>query len=466
MLFYTVMKPLVQVALRVFFRQLEVRHPERLQMRGPLLITSNHPNTLMDPLVAAINRRQPVAFLAKSTFFKNPILRAIMESGNSIPIYRRQDLDTGAETLTPAQLEAQNEKAFGRCYDYFDKGGTIMIFPEGTSVSERRLRPLKTGAARIALGAEARHNFGLGLHILPMGINYFDPQRFRSDVYVELAEPIRVADYAEQYRQDPEAAADVLTNEIRRRMEASLIITRTDEEDELVTQVERTFGQHLIQDDEETLSDNFQLSRTLLKAVRFFEGHDPVRLAEVREQLHSYLEKLRRHRLTDDALETRPAAGSRASRILSAGIRLVLGAPLFVYGVINNYIPYKIPALIAKRATKDAEFVAPIMLVTGMLTFTLAYVAQTALVYHLTQDWRWTLLYFLSLPVSGFYALSYEGNLASRLRRLRALRLFREQRPLMESLLKQRQELLTILREAREVYLNTPAAPSSGRPSA
>ncbi|WP_262920505.1 1-acyl-sn-glycerol-3-phosphate acyltransferase [Hymenobacter sp. 5516J-16] len=95
MLFYTVMKPLVQVALRVFFRKLEVRHPERLRMRGPLLITSNHPNTLMDPLVAAVNRRQPIAFLAKSTFFKNPISRAIMESGNSIPIYRRQDLDTG-----------------------------------------------------------------------------------------------------------------------------------------------------------------------------------------------------------------------------------------------------------------------------------------------------------------------------------------------------------------------------------
>ena len=165
-------------------------------MPGPLLIASNHPNTLMDPLVAAVNRRQPIAFLAKSTFFQNPILRAIMESGNSIPIYRRQDLETGAETLTPAQLEAQNEKAFGRCYDYFDEGGTIMIFPEGTSVSERRLRPLKTGAARIALGAEARRDFQLNLHILPLGINYFDPQRFRSDVFINPAEPIRVADYA------------------------------------------------------------------------------------------------------------------------------------------------------------------------------------------------------------------------------------------------------------------------------
>lgn len=452
MLFYTVMKPLVQVALRVFFRKLEVRHPERLRLRGPLLIASNHPNTLMDPLVAAVNRREPVAFLAKSTFFKNPISRAIMESGNSIPIYRRQDLDTGAETLTPAQLEAQNEKAFGRCYDYFDRGGTIMIFPEGTSVSERRLRPLKTGAARIALGAEARHNFTLGLRIVPLGINYFDPQRFRSDVLLNLAEPIAVADYAAQYAQDPEAAADELTEEIRRRLEAHLVITRTDEEDELVAQVERTFGQHLIQDDEETLYDNFQLSRILLKAVRYFEEHDAGRLSEVQEKLHAYHQRLHELHLTDDALETRRTEGSRTSRALAAGTRLVLGAPLYLYGVVNNYLPYIIPSMIAKRATKDVEFVAPIMLVTGMLTFTLAYLGQTALVYHFTGSSLWALLYLVSLPLSGFYALSYWGNLADRLRRLRALRLFRQEQPVVEGLLRQRTELIRLLRDARTAY--------------
>ncbi|NVO85530.1 lysophospholipid acyltransferase family protein [Hymenobacter terrestris] len=453
MLFYNVMKPLVQVALRVFFRRLEVRNRERLQGPGPLLIASNHPNTLMDPLVAAVNRRQPIAFLAKSTFFQNPILRAIMESGNSIPIYRRQDLETGAETLTSAQLEAQNEKAFGRCYDYFDRGGTIMIFPEGTSVSERRLRPLKTGAARIALGAEARRDFQLGLRILPFGINYFDPQRFRSDVFINPAEPILVADYAAQYRQDPEAAAEALTTEIRTRLAQRLVITVSDEEDELITQVERTFGQHLIQDDEETLYDNFQLSRTLLRASRYFGQHDPERLAELRQRLHAYLQQLEQMGLTDDALAARGPAGTRASRALLASGRLLLGLPVYVYGLLNNYLPYIIPSWVARRATSEAEFVAPIMLTVGMITFTGFYLGQTALVQHVTQDWRWTLLYFLSLPVSGFYALGYAGTLQERQQRLRALRLFGSQRPVMEALLRQRTTLLRLLREAREAYL-------------
>ncbi|UOQ54071.1 lysophospholipid acyltransferase family protein [Hymenobacter cellulosivorans] len=459
MLFYTVAKPIVQLALRVFFRRLEIRHHERLEAPGPMLIVSNHPNTLMDPLVVAANRRTPIAFLAKSTFFKNPISRAIFLSGNCIPIYRRQDAESGDAGVTPEELAARNEAAFGQCYDYFDKGGSIQIFPEGTSVSERRLRPLKTGAARISLGAEARHDFKLGLTILPIGINYFDPSRFRSDVFVNIGKPIVVADYAAAYAADPEAAADQLTEEIRRRLEYRLIITRDAAEDELVLQIERTFGEHLIPDDEETLYDNFQLSRALLEAVPYFEQHDPARLLQVREKLSNYLLDLDRLRLTDEALESSKGRGQRWARATVSGLKLVLGFPLYVYGLVNNYIPYILPSMIAKRATKDLEFVAPIMLVTGILTFGIGYALQIGLVHHFTQNWLWTLLYALSLAPAGFYALSYWNNLRARLLRLRALKLFRTKRPVMEDLLRQRQAIIKLLGEARAAFLAATGTP-------
>ncbi|MBD2723763.1 lysophospholipid acyltransferase family protein [Hymenobacter armeniacus] len=449
MLFYTVMKPLVQVALRVFFRRMEVRHRERLNLPGPLLFAGNHPNTLMDPLLTAIHTRQPVAFLAKSTFFKNPVIRAIMESGNSIPIYRRQDAESGAAPATPEQLAAQNEASFGRCYDYLDRRGTIMIFPEGTSVTERRLRPLKTGAARIALGAEARHGFKLGLKVIPIATNYFDPARFRSDVLLNVAPPIIVADYAAAYAQDPEAAADQLTDAIREALERRLVITRDAAEDEFVQQVERTFGDHLNPDDNpDTLYDNFQLSQTLLQALACFEQHAPTRLVAMRLQFQTYLSELRRHRLTDEAVE-----GQRRGSVAGL-LNLVLGAPVWLYGLLNNYLPYILPSMIAKRATDDIAFVAPIMLVVGMLTFPLAYALQAAAVQHwLAHDWRLTALYVLSLPLTGFYALSYWNKLAPRLDRLRALRLFRSLPAVGEELLNRRADLLRQLEEAREEYL-------------
>ncbi|WP_426058543.1 lysophospholipid acyltransferase family protein [Hymenobacter sp. B1770] len=447
MLFYTLIKPVMQVALRVFFRCIEVRHRDWLALPGPLLFAGNHPNTLMDPLLVGIHSRQPVAFLAKSTFFNNPITRAILESGNSIPIYRRQDAE--GRDNTPQQLGAQNEASFGRCYDYLGQGGTIMIFPEGTSVSERRLRPLKTGAARIALGAEARHQFRLGLRVVPIAINYFDPTRFRSDVLLNVAPPIVVADYADLYALDPEAAADQLTETIREALERRLVITRDAAEDDFVQQIERTFGDHLNpNDDPDTLYDNFQLSQTLLQALAWFEQYAPARLVAMRQQLQAYRATLSQHHLTDEALE-----GQRRGAIAGL-LNLVLGFPVWAYGLLNNYLPYTLPARVARRATKEVEFVAPIMLVVGMITFPLAYALQAAAVHHwLTHDWRLTALYVLSLPLTGFYALSYWKTLATRLERLRALRLFRRAPAVGAELLKQRAALVAQLQEARVSYL-------------
>ncbi|MGI4869772.1 MAG: lysophospholipid acyltransferase family protein [Janthinobacterium lividum] len=445
MLFYTVMKPLVRLGLRVFFRRLEVRHPERLRLPGPLLLCGNHPNTLMDPLVTAVQRRQPIAFLAKSTFFKNPVLGAIMRSGNCIPIYRRQDAEGGTERLTPAQLAASNEASFGRCYDYLEHGGTVMIFPEGTSVSERRLRPLKTGAARIALGTEARHDFKLGLQLVCVGTNYFDPSKFRSDVLLNVAPPIRVADYAERYHHDPDAAADELTDEIARRLSRRLVISHAAEYDELAQQIERTFGDHLNPDDDPTtLYDNFTLSRTVLDAVAWFEQHAPAQVNALRTALSGYLTNLQQQRLDDEALSQ-----SFHSRLLDY-LNLVLGLPVWLYGVLTNYIPYILPSEVARRATRETEFIAAILLGVGMVTFPLAYALEAAAVQHwLTHDWRLTALFVLSLPLTGFYALGYWQSLSARLRRLRA----RWLAPAVATgLREQRATVLRLLDEARAAY--------------
>jgi 1-acyl-sn-glycerol-3-phosphate acyltransferase len=447
MLFYTVMKPVVRVGLRVFFRHLEVRHRERLRLPGPLMLCGNHPNTLMDPLVTAVQRHQPIAFLAKSTFFKNPILGAIMRSGNCIPIYRRQDAE-GTDAASPAQLAASNEASFGRCYDYLERGGTVMIFPEGTSVSERRLRPLKTGAARIALGTEARHDFKLGLKLVCVGTNYFDPTRFRSDVFLNVAPPIHVADYAARYNQDPEAAADELTEEIARRLTRRLVISRAADDDQLAQQVERTFGDHLNPDDDPTtLYDNFQLSRTLLDAVAWFEQHDPSRLAALRAALGTYLASLATHRLDDEALDQSQRLGTRLADYLN----LILGFPVWLYGLLTNYLPYKLPAEVARRATKETEFIAALLFGVGLITFPLAYAAEAATVQHwLTHDWRLTALFLISLPLAGFYALGYWNTLSARLQRLRARRL---SAATLATLQGQRTKVLGLLDEARAAYL-------------
>ena len=214
-------------------------------------------------------------------------------------------------------------------------------------------------------------------------------------------------------------------------------------------QVERTFGDHLHPDDDpNTLYDNFQLSQTLLRALAWLQAHYPDRLAAARAQFEDYLAELGRHGLSDEALDEQ-RRGSIAG-LLNLG----LGWPLWLYGVINNYLPYILPSLVARRATRELEFVAPIMLVVGMITFPIAYALQAALMHEwLTRHWGLTALYVISLPISGFYALRYWEQLAGRLRRLRAATLFRRQPAVGQQLLQKRAAVVALLEEARAAYL-------------
>jgi CheY-like chemotaxis protein len=91
----------------------------------------------------------------------------------------------------------------------------ITIFPEGKSHSEPQMAELKTGAARIAFKAAKR---GAAVKIVPVGLTYGDKHRFRSEVLIDIGQPIEVKDYlpksegeeVERVRQLTEKVADDL----------------------------------------------------------------------------------------------------------------------------------------------------------------------------------------------------------------------------------------------------------------
>ena len=84
-------------------------------------------------------------------------------------------------------------------------GGCIGIFPEGGSHDRPSLLPLKAGVAIITLGALARDP-DLNLTILPCGLSYFNPHKFRSRAVVEFGDPVRVSpDQVAAFKQGREA---------------------------------------------------------------------------------------------------------------------------------------------------------------------------------------------------------------------------------------------------------------------
>ena len=49
---YMILRVWVRLTLRIFYKEFTVNGRERLPRKGPMIVVANHPNTLMDPLIA------------------------------------------------------------------------------------------------------------------------------------------------------------------------------------------------------------------------------------------------------------------------------------------------------------------------------------------------------------------------------------------------------------------------------
>lgn len=443
---YLVLKLILRTGLWVFFRRFVVRNRHLMPARGPLLVVANHPNTFMDPIVIASLLPQQVYFIAKSTVFSSPLHNWLLPHMNLIPIHRSQD--------RPG-VPLDNEATFKAIYQALTNHKTLLIFPEGTSFNERRLRKLKTGTARMALGAAASLPEVANLQILPVGLNYSDPTRFRSDVFVNVGKPIAVAPYLAQYQQDEKGTVNELTDRIRQQLEKLIVVTPTDDEDVLVRQIEQVYKETLAAQtslEAPRHVRDFLLTRAIMKGLAHFLETQPLRVEQFRDKMRSYVGQL--EELDLKRLPTVEENNVLLRQTLVRTLLLTLTLPLYLYGLFNNYLAYIIPSKVADALTEEQEFRAPIMLSVGIFSFPILYALQAGIWWHFWPDTLYLLLYLISLPLSGFFAHRYWNILLRVREHWLLLRLFMNNSPVAASLKRQRQELISELEGARKEYLH------------
>src|SRR4030095_9587808 len=171
---------ILRLALRIYFRRIEVAGLENVPRDQPVIFVLNHPNALVDPVFLLCFAPRKVSFLAKAPLFRMPVIGSLVRALDSLPAYRQQD---AGEDVT------RNRETFDAARKLLLNGGTIGICPEGVSHNEPRLKPLKTGAARIALGA-ASSGAQLDVKIVPVGLYYTEKTTFRSSALLRFGEPI------------------------------------------------------------------------------------------------------------------------------------------------------------------------------------------------------------------------------------------------------------------------------------
>jgi glycerol-3-phosphate O-acyltransferase / dihydroxyacetone phosphate acyltransferase len=445
---YHFLRFVILLMLRAFFGSIRLKGLEQVPRRGGLILAANHPSTFLDPLVVAAWLRRPVFFLANGGIFTSPLVKWLLRQLFMIPIYRKHD---------SAQAASKNQDSFSACYDLLRQGGCLVIFPEGSSEDERRLRPIKTGTARIALGAQAGQAQDLGIHLVCVGINYTNPRKFQSRLQVQYDLPLPTGAYAGAYAADPVQAVQALTNEIASRLSAMIVHTANDEVDDLVRDIEQVYSTQLKAEQDLQAPETeqvFMVARQIAEAVHHFEATQPERVDGLQAQLKAYLGQLKTLGATDQLVAQFAEADQLRAGKLGDWLTLLAGFPLYLYSELHNFLPYRIPGWAALRFVRDVVFRAPINLVLGLVTFCLFYPLYWWVFRQLVPTPWWAVgLYAISLPLSGYFAFVYYHFGRRKLQQWRFARQVAAQPGLLAGLRATRADILRVLAQAKAEYL-------------
>lgn len=203
----------VKLAIKLFYRRIEIQGYADYPIEGPILLAPNHQNAFMDALIPTVFARGPVHFLVRADVFKSRLAGWFLRSLNMMPIYRERD---GRSNL------AKNDAVFEECFKILRAKGTLLIFPEAGHLGVRRLRPLSKGFTRIAFGA-LESNEDLDLQIVPLGLNYSNYTDSQSRLLINFGTPIAVRDYLELNRENPAKAMATLRSDVQEKLEAEIV---------------------------------------------------------------------------------------------------------------------------------------------------------------------------------------------------------------------------------------------------
>lgn len=405
---------LLRVILRIFFRRVEVTGAAAVPRAGPVLFCANHPNALVDPLVLLVTAPRRVSFLAKAPLFRMPVIGWFARALDAIPVYRAQDFPEG---------RPDNTGMFAAARAVLESDGAIGIFPEGTSHSDPDLRPLKTGAARIALGTGSTRP----VQVVPVAINYTAKSAFRSAALVCYGDPVLVpAPGPGQVGEPPSDAVIALTARIERGMREHLVVAQARETLELANQLERLF----LSEGEEGprrpgLAESAGLRRRLLAAYPEVVRRLPHDAARLRARLDRHEARLQGAGLDPVLLTARPftLAGVLAYSLRSA-VYFTLAGPLAIPGIVLHYPAYRAIGFLARRvAGESQDVVATAKALGALLLFPLTW---GAVGWGVTGwlGWPWGVAAALATPVAGWTGLRFVERLDTVLGASRSLMLW------------------------------------------
>lgn len=414
-----------QTVIKVFYRHYEVDGLEHLEGQQAVLLCANHANALADAVILQAVSSRLIHPLARSGLFKNPLLWPILRLIQAVPVYRRQD--KGSDT-------ARNQDSFSRCYEIFKQGEVLLIFPEGQSHSDPSLRPLKTGAARMVLGARQA---GVEPLMVPVGLNFSSKGQFRSTVFIKFGAPVRIE--PNEDNQEEEQVRE-LTTALYQGLDAVTLNVETHADLDFIKAMERFFALRHGKYRQRSLELRFKGMKKLAQAQKRLNERYPEKVAEIKRHLHHF-ERMCRHWDIRDyhlTLKYRPTLITRF--LLRSLAILFIILPLGAWGIVNSIVPFYLTRWTAHAISKDTDQYDTAKMVFGIFYFALFWGGQIWVVNDYFSQ-NLSLLYGISLLPSAAAAIMLSNERRRILENMRVFFLFIRKRKLHQYMKAKRHQL-------------------------
>ena len=436
---------LVSLALRLFFRRIETVNASEVPYKNGLIFVMNHPNGLIDPALVFVALPRKVSFLAKSTLFKTPVISWVLRLVEALPVYRKID---SADV-------SKNMKTFEASHELLQKGGAIALFPEGVSHNSPKLLPIKTGAARIALGAISLtpKDTPVKLQIVPVGLYYTNKTSFRSEALLHFGKPFNVN--PTKLDEDGNLLRSSV-NELNDKIEDSLKELTLNAESETEIDTANAAANLFLSvtetvDIEETIYAKFDFVKDYLADQN--DEQSEMSAKEITSLVSSYKKRLRKIGLEPEnlSLSSQPFWYVFQHFFVKIGL-LIIFLPFSIFGTILHFPAYQVIKFLGKRYTNHGvdDIISTVKIIAGIVFMPLMWIVFAGVLFYFVR-WETALI---SIPISffcGFAALKLLEEIYDLRGWFKAIWLFYRKRDLFFGLLKERRELHLKLKNYKEL---------------
>jgi 1-acyl-sn-glycerol-3-phosphate acyltransferase len=390
---YEALRTYVRFAFWLTHRRILVTGRENIPIGKPIIFAANHQNALMDPLALVCTNPLQTLWLARADIFKSKAARPFLKFLKMIPIYRIRD---GKENLS------NNEVVFNQVTAVLEDNQSVALFPEAAHSGKRQMLPHKKAIPRIALDAEDKNNFQLGLQIVPVGIFNDHYSKFNRTLIVQYGVTIDINSYKDLFADNQQNAMLTLRDEIHDKllpltMQINSIPYYSDY-DNLRVLLGKEYLRKFCSGNEAVIQ-LFRAEQELISKIEQLEAESPELFETIRESVNLYMKRLNGTGVTDEQLTN--ASNTTFIKQVFQFFGALLTLPVFVFGFIFNALPYFIPRVFFASKVKDPAFLSTFNFAFGIVLFPLFYLMEFGLLLLITSSWTIAAISLILMPFAG-----------------------------------------------------------------